>query len=147
MQLFRPVERPHETNRTKEQGLSRIRIALAGLVAVVAAVGVFAGTSLAAGSKKAAASTTITVKASEFKFVLSAKTLAKPGKVVFKVTNVGKEAHNFVILSGINKATPLIQPKKTATMTVVFKKKGKYTYECTVGEHAEEGMLGTFTVK
>jgi plastocyanin len=89
----------------------------------------------------------ITVKASEFKYVLSAKTVAKPGKVTFKVTNVGKEAHNFVILSGINKATPLIQPRKSATLTVTFKKKGKYTYECTVGEHAEEGMLGTFLVK
>jgi plastocyanin len=127
--------------------LSRIRISLAGLVVVVAAVGVFAGTSLAAGGKKAATSTTITVKASEFKYVLSKKTVAKPGKVVFKVTNVGKIAHNFVILSGINKATPLIQPHKSATLTVTFKKKGKYTYECTVGEHAEEGMLGTFVVK
>jgi plastocyanin len=128
--------------------VSRIRIALLGLVATVAVVAVGAGSSLAAGTaKKVVKPTTITVKASEFKFVLSKKTILKPGKVVFKVTNVGKEAHNFVILSGINKATPLIQPKKTAKLTVTFKKKGKYTYECTVGEHAEEGMLGTFTVK
>jgi plastocyanin len=146
MQLFRPVDQPNETQTNEGARLSRIRIALAGLVAVVAVVGVFAGTSLAAGSKKAAASTTVTVKASEFKFVLSTKSVAK-GKVVFKVTNVGKEAHNFVILSGINKATPLIQPKKTANLTVTFKKAGKYTYECTVGEHAEEGMIGTLTVK
>jgi plastocyanin len=129
--------------------VSRIRIALAGLVAIVAVVGVFAGSSLAASSakKKPAKATTITVKASEFKFVLSKKTIKKPGKVVFKITNVGKEAHNFVILSGINKATKLLQPHKKATLTVTFKKKGKYTYECTVGEHAEEGMIGRFTVK
>ena len=128
--------------------MSRIRIALLGLAATVAVVAVGAGSSLAASSgAKVVKPTTITVKASEFKFVLSKKTVAKPGKVVFKVTNVGKEAHNFVILSGINKATPLIQPKKTAKLTVTFKKKGKYTYECTVGEHAEEGMLGTLTVK
>jgi len=128
--------------------VSRIRIALLGLAATVAVVAVGAGSSLAASSgAKVVKPTTITVKASEFKFVLSKKTVAKPGKVVFKVTNVGKEAHNFVILSGINKATPLIQPKKTAKLTVTFKKKGKYTYECTVGEHAEEGMLGTLTVK
>ena len=63
------------------------------------------------------------------------------------MTNVGKEAHNFVILSGINKATPLIQPKKSASLTVTFKKKSKYTYECTVGEHAAEGMQGAFVVK
>jgi plastocyanin len=124
--------------------LSRIRIALAGLVAVVAVVGVFAGSSFAAPK---AAATKVTVSAFEFNFKLSAKTLAKPGTVSFKVTNNGKEAHNFVILSGINKATPLIQPHKSATLTVTFKKKGKYTYECTVGEHAEEGMLGTFLVK
>jgi plastocyanin len=41
----------------------------------------------------------------------------------------------------------VIGAKKTATLTVTFKKKGTYTYECTVGEHAEEGMLGTFIVK
>ena len=125
--------------------MSRIRIALAGLVAVVAVVGVFAGSSF--GANKKAAPTKVTVSAFEFNFKLSAKTIAKPGTVSFKVTNTGKEAHNFVILSGINKATPLIQPHKSATLTVTFKKAGKYTYECTVGEHAEEGMLGTFTVK
>ena len=129
--------------------MSRIRLSVAALAAVVAAVGVTAGTSFAAGAakKKVVKPTVITVKASEFKFVLSKKTLTKPGKVTFKVTNTGKEAHNFVILSGINKATPLIQPRKSASLTVTFKKKGKYTYECTVGEHAEEGMLGTFLVK
>jgi plastocyanin len=130
--------------------MSRIRLFAAPLAAVVAVVGVAAGSSIASGAtlkKKPVKPTVIKVKASEFKFVLSKKTIAKPGKVTFKVTNVGKEPHNFVILSGINKATPLIQPHKSATLTVTFKKKGKYTYECTVGEHAEEGMLGTFTVK
>jgi plastocyanin len=128
--------------------VSRIRISLLGLAAAVAVVAVGAGSSLAAGSaKKVVKPTTITVKASEFKYVLSSKTVAKPGKVVFKVTNVGKIPHNFVILSGINKATPLIKPRKSATLTVTFKKKGVYTYECTVGEHAEEGMLGTLKVK
>jgi len=125
--------------------LSWIRIALAGLVAVVAVVGVTAGASLAAGS--AVKSTTVKVKASEFKFVLSQKSIAKPGTVVFQITNAGKEPHNFVVLSGVNKASKLILPKKTATLKVTFKKKGKYTYECTVGEHAEEGMLGSFLVK
>jgi plastocyanin len=129
--------------------MSRIRTALLAPVAAVAVVGATAGTSLAAADAHSAVAkpTVITVKASEFKFVLSKKTLAKPGKVTFKVTNTGKEAHNFVILSGINKATPLIRPKKSASLTVTFKKKGKFTYECTVGEHAEEGMLGSFLVK
>jgi plastocyanin len=131
--------------------LSRIRIALAAL-ALVAVVGVvFVASAFAASKpaavKKASVTTTITVKAKEFHFTLSKTSIPKPGTVVFKVTNVGKEPHNFVILSGLNKQSPLILPGKTKTLTVTFKKKGKYTYECTVGEHAEEGMLGTFTVK
>ena len=124
-----------------------LRLKLSTGVILAALVAVLAVTPMAVARMHAAAATTVTVKASEFKFVLSKKTLTKPGKVTFKVTNTGKEAHNFVILSGINKATPLIQPKKSATLTVTFKKKGKFTYECTVGEHAEEGMLGSFIVK
>jgi plastocyanin len=102
---------------------------------------------LAASKTPKVLPTTVKVKATEFHFALSVKSIAKPGAVVFKVTNGGKEPHNFVILSGINKTTPLILPGKTATLKITFKKKGAYTYECTVGEHAEEGMLGKFTVK
>ena len=43
----------------------------------------------------AAAAKSITVAASEDKFVLSTKTLAKPGSVSFKITNKGHEPHNF----------------------------------------------------
>ncbi len=128
--------------------MTRIRIAAAALAVAGACVGVFVASSFAAANRAAVVKpTTITVSAKEFHFALSAVSIAKPGTVIFKVKNIGKEAHNFVFLSGINKGTPLIQPAKTATIKLVFKKKGKYTYECTVGEHAEEGMLGTFTVK
>jgi plastocyanin len=126
----------------------RIRIALASLVALalVGTGSAFAVTN--STTAKATSKTTIVkVKASEFKFVLSQKSIAKPGKVIFKVTNTGKITHNFVILSGINKATKVLQPKQSTTMTVTFKKKAKYTYECTIGEHAEHGMIGTFLVK
>jgi plastocyanin len=132
--------------------VSRIRIALAAL-ALVAVVGVvfvasaFAASKPALVKKASVTTTTITVKAKEFHFTLSKTSIPKPGKVVFKVTNVGKEPHNFVFLSGINKGTALILPGKAKSVTITFKKKGKYTYECTVGEHAAEGMLGTFTVK
>jgi plastocyanin len=126
----------------------RIRIALASLVALalVGTGSAFAVTNSTAAKAKPK-TTIVKVKASEFKFVLSQKSIAKPGKVIFKVTNTGKITHNFVILSGINKATKVLQPKQSTTMTVTFKKKAKYTYECTIGEHAEHGMIGTFLVK
>ena len=131
--------------------MSRIRIALAGVAVVV--VGVFVTSGLASAKpatvKKPAAvtPTAVTVSAKEFSFKLSTRSVSKPGIVIFKVKNNGKEPHNFVFLSGINKGTALILPGKSKSLTVTFKKKGTYTYECTVGEHAEEGMLGTFIVK
>src|SRR5436190_826150 len=82
------------------------------LLAAVILVGVGALLSVpglaGASARGARATTTVTVKASEFKFVLSKKVVAK-GTVVFKVTNAGKLAHDFKIAG---KKTPLIQPQK-----------------------------------
>jgi uncharacterized cupredoxin-like copper-binding protein len=88
------------------------------------------------------AATTITVSAKEFKFTLS-KSSAKTGKVTFKVTNKGTIPHDFKIN---NVKTKLIQPGLSSSLTVNFKKAGKYPYECTVPGHAAAGMKGTFKV-
>jgi uncharacterized cupredoxin-like copper-binding protein len=89
-----------------------------------------------------AATTTVTVRASEFKFVLS-KRRAPKGTVFFKVTNKGKAAHDFKING---KKTRLLQPGKSTTLKVIFSKAGKFRYLCTVPGHAAAGMKGTFTV-
>jgi plastocyanin len=126
----------------------RKRVMSGGLAAaVVCAAGIGVATSRAATSHTTVTPTTINVSAYEFRYKLSKTFIAKPGTVIFKVKNTGKVAHNFVILSGINKTTPLLQKGKTATLKVTFKKKGKYTFECTVGEHANQGMIGHFIVK
>jgi uncharacterized cupredoxin-like copper-binding protein len=103
------------------------------------------GSSMAQATVKAhTAANTVTVAASEYKFVLSTKTLKKPGSVTFKVTNKGHVPHNFQINK---KKTALLSPGKSATLTVKFAKKGTYAYECTVPGHAALGMKGKFTVK
>ena len=86
----------------------------------------------------------VQVKGGEFFFRLSTKSVAKPGKVTFAFKNVGHVLHDFKING---KQTPLIQPGKTAKLVVTFKKKGKYSYLCTVPGHAEAGMKGVFTVR
>ena len=83
--------------------------------------------------------TTVTVKASEFKFVLSTKT-ARHGVVVFKVTNKGKTAHDFKI---VGKKTAKLSPGKSATLRVTLTK-GNHKYICTIDSHATLGMRGTF---
>jgi uncharacterized cupredoxin-like copper-binding protein len=91
-----------------------------------------------------AAATTIHVSGGEFFFKLTTKSIAKPGKATFVFKNVGHVEHDFKING---KVTPLIRPGKTATLAITFKKKGKYTYLCTVPGHAAAGMTGVFTVR
>jgi uncharacterized cupredoxin-like copper-binding protein len=95
-------------------------------------------------AKASAASTTIRVSEKEFSIKLSKASLASPGTVTFDVKNAGKMKHNFRING---KQTRLIQPGKTARLTVAFKKKASYRYICAVPGHAALGMKGVFTVR
>jgi uncharacterized cupredoxin-like copper-binding protein len=109
-------------------------------LSLVAAVGLtFA--SVAFSQSQATKATTITVTAKEFKFVLSAKTVAH-GTVTFKVVNKGKLQHDFKIGG---KKTALINPGKSATLKVTLGK-GSKAYSCTVAGHAAAGMKGTLKV-
>jgi uncharacterized cupredoxin-like copper-binding protein len=110
------------------------------LAALLVTTAALAGPSLAANG--AATATTVTVQAKEFRFTLS-KSSVKKGTVTFKVKNVGKLPHDFKIAG---KKTPLIQPGKSATLKVTFKKAGKYPYLCTVPGHAAAGMKGLLKV-
>ena len=123
--------------------MPRVRYALAILGLGVA--GVAAPFAISAIDKPSSSSTTVTIKvtATEFKFALSRRSLAKPATVIFKITNKGKIDHNFKING---KKTLLIKPGKTATLKVVFKKKGKFAFLCTLPGHAANGMKGTFSV-
>ena len=115
---------------------TRVATVIAALIALAAvAAPAFAQRSHATG-------TTISVAASEFKFVLSTKT-AKAGSVTFKLTNKGGIGHDFKIAG---KKTAVIGHGKTATLTVTLKA-GKYPYSCTVPGHAAAGMKGVLTVK
>jgi uncharacterized cupredoxin-like copper-binding protein len=114
--------------------LSAVTIAASAFAAVAPAAA-------AAGTTRAA--TTIRVKGGEFFFKLSAKSVAKPGKVTFVFSNVGQVPHDFKING---KGTPMIVPGKKATLVVTLEK-GTFPYLCTVPGHAAAGMKGTFTVR
>lgn len=96
----------------------------------------------ASGTPQRGAVAKVTVTATEFKFKLSKKTVPV-GVVEFRVVNKGRIAHDFKIAG---KKTPLIRPGKSATLRVVFKKKGRYAYLCTVRGHAAAGMKGVLAV-
>jgi nitrite reductase (NO-forming) len=119
-----------------------IALAVAGLTVGFAEAGTSAPQ--AASSHQAANATThITVKASEFKFVFSKRSIPAAGTVIFTVVNTGKISHNFFIAG---KVTPNLLPGKSTKITVKFKKKGHYAYLCTIPGHAAAGMKGSFSV-
>jgi len=121
----------------------RFRIALLALTVAVLAI---AGPAAAAPTHKAALPVKIRVVANEFTFTFPKASVPHGSTVLFNVVNKGAVAHNLVITS-LGKATPLIQPGKSATVKVIFKKKGRFPYICSVPRHAEQGMAGSFLVK
>ena len=122
-------------------------LVVALLVTALAGVG---GSALAASRHVVKAQTadkaelvkTVNVTASEFKFVLSAKSASR-GLVIFKVKNVGALAHDFKIHG---RKTRMLSHGQSATLRVTFLRKGTYGYICTVPGHAAAGMKGVFKI-
>ena len=121
--------------------MSKFRVATLGLVAAVVVL-VWALPAMAHPSRAASTVTVTAGKPSEFHFTLSSSSV-KHGSVTFSITNKGALAHDFSING---KKTALIQPKKSATLTVTFAKAGSFPYKCTVAGHAAAGMKGTLKV-
>jgi uncharacterized cupredoxin-like copper-binding protein len=116
-----------------------------GLIALVFACVSLASALPAGAQQSARRATTVNVtagKPSELRFTLSKKSAPK-GVVTFKVTNKGTLPHDFNIAG---KKTKLISPGQSQSLTITFKKAGKYPYLCTVTGHAAAGMKGTFKV-
>ena len=112
---------------------------LVAALSLVAAVSAFGG----ASSTDATTVAVTAGKPSELRFTLSKKTVAK-GATTFRVTNRGSVSHDFKIAG---KKTPMLRSGKSASLTVTFKKAGKFAFLCTVPGHAVAGMKGTVTVK
>jgi uncharacterized cupredoxin-like copper-binding protein len=126
--------------------VSALVLAVAYVVAVWAMTGKPGKPSLGAAAPSTLSTdtttATVTVTATEFSFRLS-KASVPHGKVVFRVANRGKVAHDFSI-SG--KTSSLVAPGKSTTLTVTLAA-GKLLYVCTVPGHAAAGMKGNLTVK
>ncbi len=116
--------------------LTLVALAVAGLAAGVLVSGGGATTSVVVPKK-------ITVTASEFKFVLSKKTVPAGSTVIFTVINKGKISHDFKIGA---KKTKILNAGQKTTLTVKFPKKGVIAFLCTLPGHAQSGMKGKFGV-
>jgi len=96
---------------------------------------------LLAAPTLARATSTVDVKAKDFAFTLSTKTVHH-GSIAFAIENVGKTAHDFAIAG---RRSAVIGPGKS-TRLVVTLRRGHYPYKCTIDAHAKLGMKGVLVV-
>jgi len=102
---------------------------------------------LGALPRAAAAQTTDDVRLSEWKVELANRAVP-PGAVTFEVANAGTIPHGFEIEGrGIERETPLIQPGRSASLTVTLRP-GRYEVYCPVGgdSHKNLGMVARLEV-
>jgi uncharacterized cupredoxin-like copper-binding protein len=92
----------------------------------------------------------VEVEATDFAFEGLSGFTAKVGeRIEFKLENKGHTAHDLVFFDADDKrigGIDAVEAGKDGEVVVEFEKAGTYTYRCTIGRHAEEGMEGTFTV-
>ncbi len=100
-------------------------------------------TPLAITAPARSTTTIVNVSGKEFLFTLSRKSGLR-GAFIFKFKNVGNLPHDFKI---VGRKTPLLQPGRSATLTVKILRPGRYPYLCTVPGHAAAGMRGIFIVR
>ena len=83
------------------------------------------------------------VFASEFSFAPPFLLVEGAGTYTFAVRNDGSLPHNFTI-KGVG-GTEDAAPGETKVVELTLKE-GAYEILCTVGDHAEQGMIGTLNV-
>ena len=86
-----------------------------------------------------------TLEAGMFYFSPNAITVNKGDKVKITLKNVSG-THDFVI-DEFNARTSQTKAGETATVEFTADKTGSFEYYCSVGNHRQQGMVGTLTVK
>ncbi|MFI5685522.1 cupredoxin domain-containing protein [Streptomyces sp. NPDC051636] len=76
---------------------------------------------------------------------------AKAGeKIEFKLENKGTTEHELELFGPDGKEVGEVSPVKpgvTGEAVIALVKPGTYTYKCGIGDHADKGMKGSFTVR
>ena len=129
------------TSSMRLRSRNSIVYAIAASVSVVALA---AAVSPSRAPAQTRATTSVTVKMTEYHFQLSVNHVPT-GTVAFTVINKGQLAHTFEI-QRLQKVTPVIQPGHRFVLKIRFQKSGKYYYLCTVGAHVQYGMWGNLRV-
>jgi len=86
--------------------------------------------------------------ADEFRFNTS-RDVVPAGRLILQVKNIGEDDHDLRIKgpNGVARAeTGVVEPGDLGRISIRLAQ-GRYTYLCTVADHAERGMAGTLVVR
>lgn len=121
--------------------MNRIRLTLLTVLAMAVAAA-----SLAAVAHSAVVAQTIRVTELSYSITLAAK--PKAGTAKFVVRNASDDGHDFWLKGGGRTwKTRVLGESGTASLTAQLKKGVRYVYWCAVGDHRQEGMSGSFSVR
>jgi plastocyanin len=117
--------------------MKRLTILSATALAILAAA--------VAGQASLAAPTAQTIRVSETSYRIKLSAKPKAGVVKFVVRNASDDPHDFVVRGGGKTfKSRVLAGSSGATVTARLKKGVRYTFWCSVSDHAEEGMRGSF---
>ena len=121
--------------------MTHIKLGLLTLLALVAS-----SVTLVAVAHSAATAQTVRVTEVSYGIRLSAK--PKAGTVKFQIRNGSDDAHDFWLKGGGRTwRTRTLGESQTASLTANLKKGVRYRFWCSIGDHREEGMAGSFVAR
>ena len=89
-----------------------------------------------------------TVRVTEVSYGIRFSARPKAGTVKFQVRNGSDDAHDLRLKGGGKTwKTRVLAGSQTATLTATLRKGVRYTFWCSVGDHREEGMAGSFVAR
>ena len=90
----------------------------------------------------------VRVAGDDYSFSPSTVVVSRPGPTTITLDNKGSLAHNLKVFRGESEigGTPTFQGGVTRSGTVRLAR-GSYRMVCTVGDHAEQGMVGELEVR
>jgi uncharacterized cupredoxin-like copper-binding protein len=97
------------------------------------------------GQVSQAASTAQTVRVTETSYRIKLSAKPRAGLVKFVVRNASDDPHDFVVRGGGKTfKSRVLAGSNGATVTARLTKGVRYTFWCSVSDHADEGMRGSF---
>ena len=117
-------------------------------LSIITAVALSALAAGVAGQASLAAPTAQTIRITETSYRIKLSAPPKAGVVKFVVRNASDDPHNFVVRGGGKTfKSRVLGEAASASVTARLKKGVRYTFWCSVGDHAEEGMKGSFVAR